>query len=253
MTVMTYAEALNEAHRIAMNDDPNVFAIGQDIGSYGGYYGVTAGLLETFGKERILDTPISEIAISGASVGAALVGARPILEVGFVDFVGTCWDQIFNQAAKFCYMSGGRARVPIVIRMACGAGLAYGVLLLASACGSPGLLSILGDNLPVVRLGACNARVRTDDVWAEVEDAIMILAGRRWRTRWHAVRRHLNGAADALATDGLDQGSLVRRQGPRARMHFAALPRFTSMTWSSLFSLPRFGMHSDWLRECPRT
>ncbi|MBO33404.1 MAG: alpha-ketoacid dehydrogenase subunit beta, partial [Rhodospirillaceae bacterium] len=121
------AEALNEAQRIAMNDDPNVFAIGQDIGSYGGYYGVTAGLLDTFGKARVMDTPISEIAITGASVGAALVGARPILEVGFVDFVGTCWDQIFNQAAKFSYMSGGRARVPMVIRMACGAGLAYGV------------------------------------------------------------------------------------------------------------------------------
>ena len=127
MTAMTYAEALNEALHIAMKDDPLVFAIGEDIGSYGGYYGVTAGLLETFGKERVLDTPISEIAITGASVGAALAGTRPILEIGFVDFVGTCWDQIFNQAAKFCYMSGGRARVPMVIRMACGAGLAYGV------------------------------------------------------------------------------------------------------------------------------
>ena len=127
MTVMTYAQALNGAHCIAMKDDPHVFAIGEDIGSYGGYYGVTAGLLETFGKERVLDTPISEIAITGASVGAAVVGTRPILEIGFVDFVGTCWDQIFNQAAKFCYMSGGRARVPMVIRMACGAGLAYGV------------------------------------------------------------------------------------------------------------------------------
>lgn len=127
MTARTYAEALNDAHRIAMKADPLVFAIGEDIGSYGGYYGVTAGLLETFGKDRVLDTPISEIAITGASVGAALVGTRPILEIGFVDFVGTCWDQIFNQAAKYCYMSGGQARVPLVIRMACGAGLGYGV------------------------------------------------------------------------------------------------------------------------------
>jgi pyruvate/2-oxoglutarate/acetoin dehydrogenase E1 component len=127
MTAMTYAEALNEALRIAMTDDPLVFAIGEDIGTYGGYYGVTAGLQEIFGKDRVVDTPISEIAITGASVGAALTGTRPILEIGFVDFVGACWDQIFNQAAKYCYMSGGRARVPMVIRMACGAGLSYGV------------------------------------------------------------------------------------------------------------------------------
>ena len=136
MTVMTYAQALNEAHRIAMRDDPLVFAIGEDIGSYGGYYGVTAGLLETFGKERVLDTPISEIAITGASVGAAVVGSRPILEIGFVDFVGTCWDQIVNQAAKYCYMSGGRARVPMVIRY----GLRCGYVLWGASFSEPGSL-----------------------------------------------------------------------------------------------------------------
>lgn len=127
MTVMTYAQALNEAHRIAFRADPRVFAIGEDIGKYGGIYRVTEGLIEEFGERRVLDTPISEAAITGASVGAALVGARPILEIGFVDFVGTCWDQIFNQAAKYRYMSGGRAAVPMVFRMACGAGLGYGV------------------------------------------------------------------------------------------------------------------------------
>ena len=127
MSVMTYSEALNEAHRMAMRDDERVFVIGQDIGQYGGIYRVTEGLLAEFGKARVLDTPISEAAVTGASVGAALLGCRPILEIGFVDFVGTCWDQIVNQAAKYRYVSGGRASVPMVIRTACGAGLNYGV------------------------------------------------------------------------------------------------------------------------------
>ncbi len=127
MARMSYAQALNEAHRIAMHDDPRVFVLGEDIGVYGGIYRVTKGLQAEFGEQRVLDTPISEIAITGAAVGAALVGSRPILEIGFVDFVGTCWDQVFNQAAKFSYMTDGRASVPLVIRMACGAGLGYGV------------------------------------------------------------------------------------------------------------------------------
>lgn len=125
---MTLVKALNEALRIAMRRDPSVFVIGQDVGQYGGVYKVTEGLLKEFGKDRVLDTPISEAAITGASVGAALVGAKPVLEIGFVDFVGTCLDQIFNQAAKYRYLSGGKAEVPLVIRMACGSnGLGYGV------------------------------------------------------------------------------------------------------------------------------
>jgi len=127
MRKLNMADALNEAHRIAMREDPHVFAIGEDIGDYGGVYRVTKGLLNEFGKDRVRDTPISEAVIVGGSVGAALVGCRPILEIGFVDFVGTCWDQILNQAAKIRYMSGGRASVPLVMRMACGAGLGYGV------------------------------------------------------------------------------------------------------------------------------
>ena len=127
MPEMTMAQALNEAHRIAMREDSRVFAIGEDIGDYGGIYRVTVGLLDEFGKQRVRDTPISESAIVGSSVGAALVGCRPILEIGFVDFVGTCWDQVINQAAKYRYLSGGKASVPLVMRMACGAGLGYGV------------------------------------------------------------------------------------------------------------------------------
>ena len=82
-------------------------------------------------------------------------------------------------------------------------GLAYGVLVLAHACNHPGPIAILGDNLPIIRLGACNSRLRSDPVWPEVEDALLLLARRQWRPQWHAVRRHFNQAADALATMGV--------------------------------------------------
>jgi pyruvate dehydrogenase E1 component beta subunit len=128
MQTLSIAKALNQAHRIALQDNEHVFVIGQDVGEYGGVYKVTDGLLAEFGRSRVRDTPISEAAITGASVGAALVGTRPILEVGFVDFASTCFDQIVNQAAKYCYLSGGRTCVPMTIRMTCGAaGLGYGV------------------------------------------------------------------------------------------------------------------------------
>jgi pyruvate/2-oxoglutarate/acetoin dehydrogenase E1 component len=127
LATITYTEALNAAHHQAMQDDERVFLIGEDIGQYGGIYRVTEGLLDTFGKKRVRDTPISEAAITGAAIGAALVGCRPILEIGFVDFAGTCFDQITNQAAKFSYMSDGQVSVPLVFRMACGAGMGYGV------------------------------------------------------------------------------------------------------------------------------
>ena len=118
MAVKTLVQALNDALRIALRDDPRVFLMGEDIGKYGGVYRVTKDLLDEFGAARVLDTPISESAIAGACVGAALLGCRPVLDLGFVDFVGTCWDQIFNQAAKYRYLSGGRASIPMVIRMA---------------------------------------------------------------------------------------------------------------------------------------
>lgn len=128
MAMLTTTKALNEAHRIVMRENPDVFVIGEDVAQYGGVYKVTEGLLEEFGRNRVRDTPISEAAIAGAGVGAALVGAKPIVEIGFVDFVGTCFDQIVNQAAKYRYLSGGKANVPMVFRMTTGTvGLGYGV------------------------------------------------------------------------------------------------------------------------------
>jgi pyruvate/2-oxoglutarate/acetoin dehydrogenase E1 component len=105
-----------------MERDPRVFVMGEDIGVYGGAFGVTAGLVEKFGKERVRDTPISEEAIVGAGIGAALVGMRPIVEMQFSDFIMNAMDQVVNQAAKIHFMFGGQVSVPLVIRGPAGAG-----------------------------------------------------------------------------------------------------------------------------------
>jgi acetoin:2,6-dichlorophenolindophenol oxidoreductase subunit beta len=119
---MTYAEAVRETLADLMDTDERVFLMGEDIGVYGGAFGVTTGLLERFGRERVRDTPISEIAIVGAGVGAALCGQRPVVELQFSDFVTCAMDQIVNQAAKIHFMLGGAAQVPLVIRAPAGSG-----------------------------------------------------------------------------------------------------------------------------------
>ncbi|MDB5479423.1 MAG: pyruvate dehydrogenase component beta subunit [Caulobacteraceae bacterium] len=136
MSKKTYSQAINEALRQEMRRDPNVIIIGEDVagghgasgetGGVGGVFGLTHGLFTEFGPERVLDTPISESAIIGAASGAAVTGMRPVAEIMFVDFVGVCFDQIYNQAAKFRYMFGGKAKTPMVIRTAIGAGLRGG-------------------------------------------------------------------------------------------------------------------------------
>jgi pyruvate dehydrogenase E1 component beta subunit len=118
----TYREALRAALREALRRDPRVFLMGEDVGDYGGAYAVSKGLLEEFGRERIRDTPLSELAFVGAGVGAALGGARPIVEVMTVNFSLLALDQIVNSAATIRHMSGGQFSVPLVIRMATGAG-----------------------------------------------------------------------------------------------------------------------------------
>lgn len=122
MRELTYAEALREAMRLAMQQDPTVFVIGEDIGVYGGAFGVTAGLIDEFGSERIIDTPISEAGIAGACVGAALTGMRPIGEMQFSDFVTLAMEQLVLQAAKVRFMFGGKASVPMVMRLPGGSG-----------------------------------------------------------------------------------------------------------------------------------
>ncbi|HRS94859.1 MAG TPA: alpha-ketoacid dehydrogenase subunit beta, partial [Candidatus Latescibacteria bacterium] len=119
---LTIQDALNEALRTEMRRDERVFCMGEDIAIYGGAYGVTKGLLDEFGAERVRDTAISEAAIIGAGVGAAMTGMRPVVELMYVDFAGIAMDQIYNQAAKIRYMFGGKAKVPLVIRTQGGTG-----------------------------------------------------------------------------------------------------------------------------------
>lgn len=118
----TYREAVREAIRDALSRDPRVFLMGEDVGRYGGAYAVSKGLLEEFGPERIRDTPLSESTFVGAGIGAALGGSRPIVEVMTVNFSLLALDQIVNTAATLRHMSGGQFSVPVVIRMATGAG-----------------------------------------------------------------------------------------------------------------------------------
>ncbi|WP_213697541.1 alpha-ketoacid dehydrogenase subunit beta [Acetomicrobium sp.] len=122
MRKLTMRAAINEALRQEMRRDPNVYVIGEDVGVFGGCFGVTAGLIDEFGPERVVDTPITESAIVGNALGAAATGLRPVAEIMFMDFVGVTMDQIYNQAAKMRYMFGGKAKIPMVIRTACGAG-----------------------------------------------------------------------------------------------------------------------------------
>lgn len=122
MRKLTMRAAINEALLQEMRRDPNVYVIGEDVGVFGGCFGVTAGLIDEFGPKRVIDTPITESAIVGNALGAAATGLRPVAEIMFMDFVGVTMDQIYNQAAKMRYMFGGKAKIPMVIRTACGAG-----------------------------------------------------------------------------------------------------------------------------------
>ena len=119
---ISYLEAVREALSQEMRRDPEVFLIGEDIGVYGGAFGVTRGMLEEFGSERVRDTPISEAAIAGAATGAALMGMRPVMEIMFMDFLTISMNQLVNQAAKIRFMFRGKASIPMVIRAPAGSG-----------------------------------------------------------------------------------------------------------------------------------
>ena len=120
--IVTMAQAIAEGIAQEMTRDSAVFVMGEDVGSYGGIFGATGGLLDKFGPERIMDTPISETAFIGAATGAAASGLRPIVELMFVDFFGVCMDQIYNHLAKNTYMSGGAVKLPVVLTTAIGGG-----------------------------------------------------------------------------------------------------------------------------------
>jgi len=162
----TFVQALNEALDIAMARDPNVYMLGEDIGEMGGDFGVTRGLWAKYGEERVRDTPLSEAAIIGSAVGAAMVGMRPVPEIMFADFLGTCYDQIVNNAAKMHYMFDGQFKAPVVIRTAAGGGFGGGPHHSQSVEGwfmnVPGLV-IVGPSTPYDAKGLLIASIEDDN------------------------------------------------------------------------------------------
>ena len=177
---LTFREAINEAMRLEMRRDPTVILFGEDVAggaslphmegenkeAWGGVLGVSTGLAPEFGRNRVLDTPISESAFIGAAVGAASTGLRPIAELMFVDFFGVCFDQIFNQGAKLRYMFGGKAQVPMVIRSMIGAGVRaaaqHSECLYSIFAHIPGLKTVV-PSTPYDAKGLLSSAIRDND------------------------------------------------------------------------------------------
>ena len=177
---LTFREAINEAMRLEMRRDPTVILFGEDVAggaslphmegenkeAWGGVLGVSTGLAPEFGRNRVLDTPISESAFIGAAVGAASTGLRPIAELMFVDFFGVCFDQIFNQGAKLRYMFGGKAQVPMVIRSIIGAGVRaaaqHSECLYSIFAHIPGLKTVV-PSTPYDAKGLLSSAIRDND------------------------------------------------------------------------------------------
>ena len=166
MKRMSMVQALNDALDIMMAENPKVFLLGEDIGKMGGDFGVTRGLWQKYGAERVRDTPLSEAAIIGTAVGSAMVGMRPVPEIMFADFLGTCFDQIVNNAAKMHYMFDGQFKAPIVIRTAAGGGFGGGPHHSQSVEGwfmnVPGLV-VVGPATPYDAKGMLIASIENDN------------------------------------------------------------------------------------------
>src|ERR687886_305868 len=165
---ITYVEALNEALREEMRRDPALFVMGEDVAVWGGggIFGVTKGLVDEFGPERVRDTPISEEAIAAVGIGAAATGSRPVAEIMYVDFIGLAMEPIVNQAAKLRYMFGGKAKVPVVIRAQEGAGRGnaaqHSQSLEAWFCHIPGL-KVVTPSTPYDAKGLLKSAIRDDN------------------------------------------------------------------------------------------
>ena len=166
MPVITYREAVARGIAQEMRRDPNVVFLGEDVAAAGGVFKTTVGLLEEFGPERVRDTPISEQAILGAAVGAAMTGLRPIAEIMFSDFFAVCWDLIANEMAKIRYMSDGQLTLPLVVRCANGAGVRFGAQHSQSvenwAMAVPGL-KVVAPATPRDVIGLLAAAIRDPD------------------------------------------------------------------------------------------
>ena len=228
MTELTYKEAIKQAQADALKDDPRVFLLGEDIAAAGGAFKVTSGLMETFGPDRVMDTPISEQAIIGAAIGAALKGSRPVAELMFADFAGVCFDQIANQLAKYRYMTAGQVSVPVTIRMANGAGQGFasqhsqsvenwflnvpGLKIVApgGVADAYGLLrSAIADDDPVLyfehkAMYNLKETVAEELVPVPIGQALVVREGGDVTVvATQAMRRRAEEAADRLAADGI--------------------------------------------------
>ncbi len=166
MAQLTYRQSVALSIAQAMRKDPKVFFIGEDVGAAGGVFKATVGLLDEFGKDRVMDTPISEQAILGAAMGAAMAGLRPIAEIMFSDFLAVCWDIVANQIAKTRYMSDGQINIPLVIRTANGGGSKFGAQHSQSlenwSMMIPGL-KVVAPSTPGDVLGLMNSSVNDPD------------------------------------------------------------------------------------------
>jgi pyruvate dehydrogenase E1 component beta subunit len=175
---LKYREALNEALREELRRDESVFLIGGGIGQRGGSYKVTIGLLEEFGPRRVIDAPISEASFTGAGVGAAITGMRPVVEILFIDFTSLIIDQIVNQAAKYRFMSGGKGRVPMVLRTQGGSGnglaAQHSQSLEAWYYHVPGLKVVM-PSTPYDAKGLLKSAIRDDDPVIFIEHKLLYL------------------------------------------------------------------------------
>ena len=163
---LTTSKAMVEAIAQEMERDPSVFYMGEDVGAYGGIFSSTTGLLEKFGPQRIIDTPISESAFIGLGIGAAVEGMRPVVELMFSDFMGVCLDQIYNHMAKIHFESGGHVRVPMVLTMAAGGGYSDGAqhsqCLWGTFAHLPGMKVVVPSS-PADAKGLMTAAIRDDN------------------------------------------------------------------------------------------
>lgn len=176
MREITYAQAIKEAMCEEMRQDERVFLMGEDVGLYGGAFGVSVGMYEEFGGERVRDTPISEAAIIGTATGAAVTGMRPIAEIMFSDFMTIGMDQLVNQAAKIRYMFGGKAKVPMVVRTPGGSGTGaaaqHSQSLEAWFCHVPGLKVVI-PSTPADAKGLLKAAIRDDNPVVFIEQKLL--------------------------------------------------------------------------------
>lgn len=175
--IITYTQAIREAQDIEMARDPNVFICGEDVGAYGTAFGQTVGLQKKYGPMRVLDTPLSETAITSLGVGAAAVGLRPIVVHDFMDFMGVCMDEILNQASKLAWMVGGQTKLAMVIRAQAGAGISaaaqHSQSLESFFTHMPGMKVVASSN-PADMKGLLASAIRDDNPVMVIENKTLL-------------------------------------------------------------------------------